>query len=186
MNLFINWYESPAKSRLDELAYCTHVNEGNPLIGKIYKLDGRPTFKEFFDYVNTHCDEKDINIISNTDIYFDESLRLARGITPDECFALSRWDLIGDGKVKHFNRWDSQDCWIFRGKIKEVKNCDFTMGVPGCDNAIADRLAKAGYVVINPSLDIKTYHLHLSRIFTYNSGTKRIPEPYKMVTPCKL
>jgi hypothetical protein len=36
------------------------------------------------------------------------------------------------------------------------------MGMPGCDNALCYILDNAGYEVLNPSLDIKVIHLHLS------------------------
>src|SRR5689334_21979810 len=106
----------------------------------------RPTFKDFFSLINQVTDEDDINIIANTDIYFDdESIWLIKKwLQKDECFALSRWDIYFDGKPQHFNRRDTADVWIFKGKIKDIPDCDFTLGIPGCDNAICERIQRAG------------------------------------------
>jgi hypothetical protein len=61
------------------------------------------------------------------------------------------------------------------------------MGVAGCDNRLAYELEQAGFIVINPSLSIKTYHLHLTNIRNNINEVGQniiiIPPPYKMVIP---
>lgn len=139
----------------------------------IHKLEGRPTFKDFFNAINKVTEPTDINIIANSDIYFeyinsDNFIRL----THNDCLALSRWDVQPDGSAVHYNNSGSQDTWIFRGAIKMVEGANFTQGIPGCENKLAYLLQQAGYTVTNPSLSIKTYHLHNSGIRYYDKDSK--------------
>lgn len=147
---------------------------------------GRPKFSHFFTLINKVTKDDDINIIANTDIYFDdENIELIKNIRPEECYALARWDIYFDGKAQHFNRRDTADVWIFKGKIKNIPDCDFTLGLPGCDNAICERIQRAGYVVKNPSKDIRSYHLHLSGVRNYDRKVV-VPKPYLLITPHSL
>jgi hypothetical protein len=208
MNLFINLYKDKNPARQKELDKCLKSNIVNVAIckihcwvdnmyeggewlkhPKIHLLGGnrRPTYKDYFDMVNAYATENEISCIANSDIYFDEyGIRLIEEhIQRDECYALSRWDVLESGIVKLFNRADSQDVWIFKGKIKEVPNSDFTQARAGCDNSIAYWLDKAGYKILNPSNDIRTYHLHNSGIRNYTSKD-RVPPPYKLIHPHNL
>ena len=89
--------------------------------------------------------EEDINIISNSDIYFDESLSKLKYIKWDAGIALacSRWDVY-DGTYKVYPTCDSQDFWIFKGSIKGMYSA-FPLGKPGSDNRIAWEINEAGY-----------------------------------------
>lgn len=185
MNLFINIYTDKDENRNNELIECLRLNKINNPSFRIYELSGRPTFKDFFNYINSVTLPTDINIIINSDIYLPEGFNV--NLKQDECYALSRWDIQEDGSILHYNNSSSQDTWIFRGAIRMIEGANFTQGIPGCDNRIAHLLKEAGYKVINPSLSIKTYHLHLSNIRTYdkdrhgrkipNHLLKRIPKP---------
>lgn len=207
MNLFINRYKDKNPVRQQELDKCLGVNLQNPLIKKVYCIideeydvlnnthekitfwvyGRRPSYKHFFAAINDYSEEHEVNCIANSDIYFDEdAIRLIEGnICNDECYALSRWDVAMNGAAKHFNRPDSQDVWIFRGKVKHVPGCHIHLGIPGCDNAIAHRLEDAGYMVLNPSKDIRTYHLHNSGVRNYTTKD-RVPPPYKLIHPHNL
>ena len=207
VNLFINYYRDKNPERANELMVCFLKNglcknidhafvfvddtipnqrDRNQLT---YVYFGRPTFEDFFFYINTVTNEDDINIIANTDIYFDdENIELIKNnIGSNECYALSRWDVFGANHTfkKLFDRPDTADTWVFKGKIRNVNGCDFFLGTPGCDNAIAYKLEQAGYNVLNPSKDIKTYHLHLSGIRNYTAAD-RVPPPYKLIHPHHL
>ena len=94
------------------------------------------------------------------------------------CISLTRWETSPN--LFFLNRRDSQDCWIFKGKINHIQS-DFFTGIPGCDNAIADRIARAGYDIINPSRTIKSYHVHKSSERNY--GNQKVPMPYKFLQP---
>lgn len=178
MNLFINTYTDKDPIRDAELKKCLEINK---LTGwGICELQGRPTFKDFFNAINEVTENDDINIIANSDIYFDKDYDFCREIQYNECFALSRWDVQPNGSAVHYQNSGSQDTWIFRGAIRMVEGANFTQGVAGCDNKIAWCLEQAGYIVTNPSTKIKTYHLHLSGVRNYIRKGKpvyRLPRP---------
>ena len=140
----------------------------------------RPTYQDFFELVNRNTGDNDINIIANTDIYLENDIEILNYLDlKRKCFALTRWDVDNDGNVKLFFMEDSQDTWIFKGKIPKIKS-DFQIGIPGCDARIAHEIFRAGVKISNPSFSIKTYHLHLSDFRTHEqTWTKRILPPYK-------
>lgn len=191
MNLFINYYLSD--TRQDELDECLFQNIENPLIDQIFLIfdrfihfdspkvkvlqwSFRPTFQDMYD-LTLHS--TGINIIANADIYFDETLELAKGIKENEVYALTRWD-----NGKQIMGWDSQDAWLINGKLK-VSGCNFPQAVAGCDNAFAARLQDAGYKVLNPSKDIKAIHLHRGERVWNESGVA-VNKPYLLVNPHHL
>src|ERR1700743_100334 len=141
INLFINYYQDKNPIRQKEIDFCLLKNLNNNLINTIIiNSQDRLTFKFFFDRINKVTTDNDINMVCNSDIFFDESIGLAEKISTDQCFALSRWDMLSDGSVKHYFRPDSQDTWIFRGKIKQNVFSDFNLGYRGCDNRLAHEL----------------------------------------------
>ena len=204
INLFTSYYTHPNPQRNSEIVDCVVKNLQNPFIDNVYlliektlegfdktdsklhfvNLKERPTFNKFFEVANNYAKKNTISIIANSDIYFDESLIYTKRLEPEDCFALTRYDII-DGEPRFLGKADSQDSWIFRGKIKEVAYGDFYQGYWGCDNRIALELENAGYKVTNPSLTIRSYHLDnyaRERI----SQEFKIDPPYKLVTPWKL
>ncbi len=198
VHLFINAYVDPNPERNAELVECIKQNIANKSIDKVwllcdvdypdkykgatnlYEFD-RPTFRDFFAWANELCNEGDIAIIANTDVYFDETIAFVHDIQNHECFALSRYDVQYDGSLKPFHRQDSQDAWIMRTPIKPIE-ARFTMGVGGCDNVLAYQLNEAGYKLTNPCSKIRAIHLHLTNLRRYTEKD-RLKPPYKMVIP---
>lgn len=188
INLFINFYTDSNAERQKELDLCLSKNKANGYIDNIIIAEGvRPTYNQFFSMTRDY--PEDINIIANTDIYFDESLALLKDWKwgQNTCFALSRWDVNESGEAILWEHPDSQDSWIFYGGVKKhIPFADFTLGVPGCDNAIADRLSQGGYQVLNPAKTIKSMHVHLTNKRNYlddkgHLTTQRVPLPYKIL-----
>lgn len=181
VRLFINKYSSPNEQRNAELAYC--LGENKKLFNTIYLLDGRPTYQQIFDKINDVTGDNDINVIANSDIFFDKTIFDAAYLSPSECYALSRWDVLSlyPFNAKIYNEAGSQDVWIFKGKVKKLLFADFPLGVMGCDNRIAFELSNV-YKVSNPATKIKCYHYHLSNYRTYDTHKRTkenvIPEPY--------
>jgi hypothetical protein len=176
IRLFINKYTDKNPARNKELEKC-FVNNFE-LFGPfgLITYDSRLTFSDFFAMINLSVEENDISIIANSDIYF-ESLKELKTIKGNEVYALSRWD----GNTL-YDREDSQDAWVFRGKIKPIPDCNFGLGIPGCDNAIAERISRSGYTVLNPSKSIKAIHLHSSNIRNYGHRTV-VSKPYLLIKP---
>lgn len=201
-NLFTTWYDCGNAERQAELDHCLLANANSGLFDKIItyglyyqKFDNhpkivcldctsvKPTYQRFITAINTYeWSENAINIIANTDIIFDETIKLADNMGVNDCYALSRWELKPD-YTKHLTQiqvfGDSQDSWIFKGKIKPMEYCDFPIGTRGCDNRIAYEIQKAGYKITNPSKSIHTWHLHNSGVRDYTPGKGyAVPEPY--------
>jgi hypothetical protein len=182
IRLFYNYYEDKNPARKQEIDLCYKNNLANPLLNVvILDTKDRPTYRFFFDKINEITSDNDINIICNSDIFFDETISLTEKLMRKQVWALSRWDWKGNGTSIHFNRQDSQDTWIIRGKVENVYG-DFPLGKRGCDNRIAHEFHKAGYSITNPSKTVKSHHVHNSNIRTY--GMKDVvPPPYKTLPP---
>jgi hypothetical protein len=206
-NLITSYYKSNNSDRQKELNECLKKNHTNNLIEKIYLLndsiyqidfidnsdnkivqivvDGDNKMRLGFDYVidfaNSNLQNKKC-IISNSDIYFDETLGLLDKYDfAGKFFGLTRYD---DGKI--IKKIDSQDCWIFQSPLKtDISKCNFKFGHPGCDNRFAHLIKESGYNVINPCLSIKSHHLHSSNYRTYSKKNK-VFGPYHFINFSKL
>jgi len=139
----------------------------------------------FSDFLNLASDKRFVYILTNADIQLSWSLQHCELIQTDELWALSRWN---NGEPPAFLDRSSQDTWILRGADfpKSLKEkCNFTLGVPGCDNAFAGIFKEAGYQVRNYSLSIRTDHHHASQLRTYRTEWT-VPRPYYYPAPEKI
>lgn len=187
INLFVNYYSDKNHNRQKELDFCLKKNLDNKLLNTVViNSQERMTYNDYFRLIRDYSkDQNDINIISNLDIFFDASVVLVEKMEPNSVFALTRWDYsMETGETNFFNRRDSQDCWIFRGHADNVYG-DFCLGHPGCDNRIAYEFAKANWKISNPSLSLKTYHVHSSNVRNYNQKLT-VPGPYHVLDPTTL
>ena len=144
---------------------------------------GKPTYDFFFKKVNEVTELDDINIICNSDIFFDDTIKYVEHIKHKEFYAILRWEWQPNG-ARLTERPDSQDTWIWRGKVENVFG-DFSLGIRGCDNRIAHEFNKAGYKIINPAKTIRTYHVHNSEIRNYTMADVVGP-PYYTLMPSSL
>jgi hypothetical protein len=211
INLFISYYISRNREHQDEIDHCFRKNLDNLLIDNIYvfvakrihfpfgSVDGRlhlidierPRYSDVITFINSKPDFKEsYNIISNSDIYYDETLQSLDKIDflRKTCLALSRHEVDGSGNIVHVHSKEflslSQDSWIFKGHIKINNNdVNFYMGIPGCDNRLAFELSKNNFNVLNLHHDIKIYHYHLHRMRKIKD---RISKPYKYIEVTKL
>lgn len=179
IRLFYNYYEDKNPLRKNEIDFCLQQNIKNPLFDTIVlDSDGLPTYDFFFERINKLTGPNDINIICNSDIFFDETIGLVKNIGLNTLYALSRWEWHnGTSKLRELR--NSQDVWIFRGPVENVDG-SFQLGKPFCDNRIAFEFNRAGYKVVNPSRSIKSYHFHSSGIRSYN-GTEKVEGNYLFV-----
>lgn len=177
IRLFYNYYIDSNPRRRQELDFCLQKNiENNNFDIIILDSANRPTFDFFFQKINQISGSNDINIICNTDIFFDSSITQSNKIGHKEVYALTRWDWVSHNNITPVNRPDSQDVWIIRGKVDNV-NGNFPIGLPGSDNRVAHEFQQAGYSLINPARTIKSYHVHSSNIRNY-SEKDRVDGPY--------
>lgn len=157
----------------------------------VVQTEERPCFNDYFQAINIFFPEiNNVNIIANLDIIIPEStlVQSEMYISPDKCLALTRYDsksrsnYVGDST--YLDRPDSQDVWILNGKVKEIDGATFSTGIAGCDNKVAYMLATEGYEVSNPSLGLKTYHLHLTEVRNYGVRDEdRLQPPFLILHP---
>lgn len=138
----------------------------------------RLTYANFLQYVYDVVPRNVFTILCNADIYFGDSLLdLHKTNMADKMLGLLRWDVGPDGleaNAKIFGpRADSQDTWIFLSdSIKERKwdynKFNFQLGQPGCDNAFAGHILRQRFLISNPAVNFKTFHLHNTNIRNYD------------------
>lgn len=206
IRLYTTYYSEKTNSRIWELLNCLQrnlnnpafksvvvFNEGGDLSGfkstklKVIPISKRPLYQDFFRYINQNIKDEDIHIIANTDIYFDKHIAVLNYLDLSyKILALSRWDTAESDKPKLYNHNDSQDVWIFKGKIKTNLKADFPLGVPRCDNRLLYELQEAGYKVLNPAFSIKAYHIHKGQrelVYTEDDNIYNIAPPYSYLYP---
>lgn len=146
-------------------------------------IKGRVAFGELCKTINDMYKNKPI-IISNADIYFDETLMILENFDLTNNFlALTRWDIHKDKTESlAFAKWDpikqkyipfggqsySQDTWIFKSPLLKFKDTSMQLGTLHFDPRLAYQANQAGLQVINPCLTIKCHHLHLSNVRHYH------------------
>lgn len=187
INLYLNHYIDKNPVRQAEMEVCLKRNLSNHSFNVVlFESQTRVTYQDYFNFINKYSATDDVNIISNLDIYFDETIELCRNMNDKDFYALSRWDVRKNQIVAHYARAESQDTWAFKGRTN-IKG-DYCLGLRGCDNRLAYEAQVAGYHVTNPSQTIKIYHLHTSRVRNYSIRNKNdvIPPPYLTVNPISL
>jgi len=180
--LFFNWYQHPIRQH--EIDYCLEQNR--KVFDEVVVIEGRPTFAEIFRLTKNFPNS--INCFCNSDIYFKkETIHLLNGLKENECYALTRYNLKGGKEVfSPYIKGDSQDSWVFKGMIKPIA-ANFTGGMWGCDNRLAYEIKQAGYTITNPSLSIRTIHVHAIDDRNHRrTPDNTIPPPYHLVTPTRL
>lgn len=127
--------------------------------------DAEPTYSDYFRFGNKI---NSIKILANADIYFNHTLIYAYTLNHYSVYALTRWNIKGSN-IQFYDNDHSQDAWLWSHKITGV-NARFGLGIPGCDNAIACRIKRAGYHITNPSLSIQSIHLHKNNQRNYRKS----------------
>ena len=138
----------------------------------------RLTYANFLQCVYDIVPNNVFTVLCNADIYFGDSLQDLHKINMnDKMLALLRWDVPSSGlesDAKIFGpRADSQDTWIFLSDSIKARKWDynkfnFQLGQAGCDNAFAGHILRQKFVISNPAVSFKTYHLHNTNIRNYD------------------
>jgi len=186
INVFSGFYTESNRDRRLELETCLYKNYKNKNINFIVlESQDRLKFNDFFSGIRSYGGKDDINIICNSDIYFDDTILLTQKILDNQVYALNRWAVHPNGDCIHYDMLGSSDAWVFRG-IPENINGDFYLGYWGCDGRLGHEIVKAGYELLNPSLSIRVLHLHLANIRNYNALINKVPGPYVGAPACYL
>ena len=135
------------------------------------KLGQLPTYGDWVTYSKEYISElDDISVFINADIYVDETILKLKDFTKEveSIVCLSRHDINKDNEiVPHPNPHWSQDLWaVSKENILKIINTFFIdelnitcTGVYRCDNKLAYIFAMRGWVIYNPYLVIKCYHV---------------------------
>ena len=184
--LFYQFFIHPNEDRYNEIKYCLLKNVQNEFVDKIYLLNERVysdkelgvssdkiiqiiIHKRLTYYDAFHFISKNIYgfcCLLNADIYFDSTLCNLKKASKKYIFAQLRFD---NDSIKYRN--DCQDTWMFHSKYVYIlinKECDFPLGMPGCDNRILYIFYKCGFTLINDPYFIKTHHYHSTNIRNYS------------------
>ena len=217
MILITTYYRTLNENRNNEIDKCLKKNFENNNIKKIYLLNNKIYDIDFIEnyqskiiqiIISTDINYKlkyndavlfinkyltnEICILSNSDIYFNETLSLINNENIiNNFFALLRYDEDENGNLFIFKRYDiprddSQDCWIFKSPLDvDLDRLNFSLGTLGCDSVFAYIVHDSGLKVSNPSLDIISIHVHNTDFRTY-SYVNRIHGKYCMIPVCKI
>ena len=98
INLFVNYYNCGDKERQKELDFCKKNHKECGFFNEIINFSERPTYNDFFNATKEY--PNDINILTNSDIYFNETILEVRKIKQNECYALTRWEIDTDEEGK--------------------------------------------------------------------------------------
>jgi hypothetical protein len=143
----------------------------------------RLTYGDFFRKIAEVSAPNDINVIANTDIFFNDTIAFAHTIRHGEVFVLSRRDLTANGCYVLEPNPSLNDAWIIRGVPKDSVAAEIEIGRPSCDNRIAFELAKVGYSVVNVGHDIKAFHLHKHDYRTWKCSEECLDKSIQIVPP---
>lgn len=138
----------------------------------------RLTYYSFLKYVYDQVPHNILTVLCNADIYCnDTSIKnLWKIKMEDRMLGLLRWDDTGNGPSNSTifgPRADSQDTWIFlsdsiKHRLWNESDFNFQLGQPGCDNAFLGKLLRYRFLLSNPALTLKTFHLHNTNIRNYD------------------
>lgn len=205
MNLFFEFFNSKNLIREEEYTYCINKNINSGLFNNVYAITNckslplyllkaktenkikiietespRLSYDEVFRISDKLTSPTDINLMCNTDIWFDETIHLLKEkMTPEIAIGLSRWYPEDDYyMINGFHHGGkaapgSNDTWGWVGKCK-VTNGTFPIGYTACDCRIMKCFEEAGYRVYNPAKSIKTWHKHKHR----GMPPPEVPGPY--------
>ncbi len=185
--LYVNHWTPPTGDRRLEIDECLRRNVDCPAIDRIVLLAestqehranvsaspklvwvdmpagvARARYCDLFQAVNSCTTTPwDLNIVANSDVFFDDSLSLLKSIDLfGICVALSRWEWK-NGRAEELAWHNSQDCWIFQGPVRPLAEpIDFPIGTFGCDWRIAWILRHNDYALVNVPYDVRHYHMH--------------------------
>lgn len=203
ITLYTTFFVPKEKTRLQELLECLRQNISDKRISAIHIVTEEPRYAisdhaecedakitwhfvaerpTFQDLLRLAADNEGIVILANTDVYFGRGLENLDTLTHRDALALSRFDKRSNGILVPFHRPDSQDAWILRGPPRHV-DCNFPLGIPGCDNRLAHELTQAGYQCVNACNDFEVIHVHASNIRSYIGTGQKVGPPYVQLTP---
>jgi hypothetical protein len=146
----------------------------------------QPTYKDLFDYSNLYLSRGTVAIITNSDIYFTNSLSCVKPVSFNQLAFNSTKQHLVYALSRHpsqpcLNRVDycleytgSHDAFVFAPPVpfKFAGKLDFFQNRKGAENIVIWEFRNMnGYRIVNPCRSIKCFHNHCTNQRNYPSVT---------------
>ena len=204
--LVTQYYIPKNKEREQEINTCLIKNLENNIIDEIHlyiendydfnflknknkikfiKTNKQLSYNTVFNYSNIY-DKNHIIILSNSDIYFNNTLKNIYDLNFKNVFyALNRYDIDKNNKLVLYDVNYSQDVWIWKPPINIIINDNnindyfdindgIILGVGGCDNRILKVVKDSGYIIKNASDKIQSIHNHKNNYRTWINDKEKL------------
>lgn len=206
--LIQQYYIDKNIDRQNEIDECLRRNISNNVITRIYLLNEKIYYNsildndkieqinirkrlEFCDFFNFIVNLNGYCILSNSDIFFDNSLcKIRYGLLGKirSVYCLTRYEYKSDDEISIDNEIKnySQDTWILHSNNSDIENKDlmnYNLGKPQCDMKTAYILYKDGFTILNDMSVIKSYHYHNSNIRNYDIITDKVKSELLYIKP---
>jgi hypothetical protein len=188
IHVIVQYRNDRLSARAAEYDECVRRNLANPWVRRVHNLcepgtvmleefrnhpkyteknlDHWLTYRDAFDYANAHL-LGEMVCLCNLDIFLDAEKTdwqiASNMISQKMVLCLARWEWNGGAPsldpgfiVKAMA--NTQDAWFFRAPVN-VPDCEFEIGMLGCDNAIAERIKRAGFFPINAPQTFHIFHV---------------------------
>ena len=183
VKLYCGFYQDPLPERHAENLRCLANNAENDAIDEIWLFVDVPdryrsletgkikivasrqprcTYQDFIEHANSQP-ERFILLMCNTDIYFDQSLKLVKSLDYNRSlYCLGRREVQTDRPAAHTEHYQSSDVWILQTPVRPFFS-DIQLGLVGCESSFLGHAQRGGYKLKNIGLDIAAYHLHITQ-----------------------
>lgn len=200
--LVFQWFDCKDEARRKELLECIHhnlslafdefiiLNDSTPALFTGEKIQNiqttkRMTFQDWVAILNDPKNHGAVVCLTNTDIKLDPSLpSKCDFIQQNQLIALSRYEKNGELAP---NPWVTQDTWAAISQPihnSVVHQSGIPLGVPGCENRIAELFFNVGFEVINPCLDI--LNMHIQSVDSVHELQNKVAGTYLAIPPSNL
>lgn len=193
LDLIIQYCGDSRTERNSEYDFCVRRNLAHPFVDRVHNLgladvtipadirkhakwndlfiNRRMTFKDAFGFASEHLVGKMVGIC-NLDIFLDEESDwgAAESLVRNERIVLcqSRIEFTPpasahlDPAFARMAHANAQDGWFFVAPV-DPPAIEFELGTLGCDNALAERIRRIGYMPVNLATRFKIMHFDLFR-----------------------
>ena len=156
----------------------------------------RLTYAMVIRWIAEKAPANTICVFANSDIYLDKTWEAIWQVSLENRFlSLLRYEATPDTPDEEHKlfgpRPDSQDTWVVlsdsvKSRTWNYDTLDFPFGKAGCDNAINVEMLRNKFLIANPSLTLKTHHVHSSQIRNYDPAEIVDKPMYLYIEPTGL
>lgn len=203
LKLYVGFYKDSSPERNEENLACLKANAANPHIDEIWLFVEKPedfqhlatdkiritrsrtrwcTYFDFISHANRESEDF-LLLIANTDIYFDETLEIAKSsIKRGELVVMGRRDIRPDGTAYITEHLESSDAWLMAAPVIDFP-CEYRLGTVGCESTFLGSAQSAGLRLRPATMSVNAYHLHITQKRNIDPGKDRFFDSMRMVFP---